>query len=414
MLCECKSIILPSDEKCEKCGKENPNVKSEDYSRELMDYHVEINGENKTVEEWLSDCKNYEQINNFKNILNNLYKDTNVYKITKIETIIMAVEVYAYRKGLTSKEEFENEIKKTEQFIFECGANATAIRTENYRMRVEFLQETIRGFLLFLAPTEEMIQFYQREYREVMGEEADIYRIDEELDLIKWVGYTPKQIFEKLNDHTITEKIKTYIYWSALYELLDDELMEMYDEEFMNVRKSKLANSFIYVDCMRKMMSIAEKNKFSVRKHEIDAIKNKEELLIFKFGAMVSDYAVKLDERKSGYSKQELSELKDYMRNEFGKCRYLQLDRNDQLLINQTLKEGCYIATAVYGDYNAYEVIALRKFRDDVLKKTSIGRMLIKCYYSISPKLSIFMKNKKYINSVVRNVLNYLIKILER
>ena len=48
---------------------------------------------------------------------------------------------------------------------------------------------------------------------------------------------------------------------------------------------------------------------------------------------------------------------------------------------------GCYIATAVYGSYDCPEVWTLRRFRDFTLKSHSLGRLFIKVYYSISPKL---------------------------
>lgn len=50
-------------------------------------------------------------------------------------------------------------------------------------------------------------------------------------------------------------------------------------------------------------------------------------------------------------------------------------------------KSGCYIATCVYGSYNAPEVMILRKFRDNRLSKTVMGRFFIKIYYKISPWL---------------------------
>ena len=49
--------------------------------------------------------------------------------------------------------------------------------------------------------------------------------------------------------------------------------------------------------------------------------------------------------------------------------------------------EGCYIATCVYGSYDAPEVLTLRRFRDEILKKHMLGRMFIRCYYAISPYL---------------------------
>lgn len=42
---------------------------------------------------------------------------------------------------------------------------------------------------------------------------------------------------------------------------------------------------------------------------------------------------------------------------------------------------NCYIATMVYGSYDSPEVRVLRRFRDEVLKQSEIGRKLIQVYY---------------------------------
>lgn len=51
-------------------------------------------------------------------------------------------------------------------------------------------------------------------------------------------------------------------------------------------------------------------------------------------------------------------------------------------------KGGCYIATAVYGSYEAPEVLTLRRFRDEQLSATRVGRSFIRTYYRISPALA--------------------------
>lgn len=43
-------------------------------------------------------------------------------------------------------------------------------------------------------------------------------------------------------------------------------------------------------------------------------------------------------------------------------------------------KEGCYIATAVYGSYDSPEVLELRKFRDATLRRSALGRCFIRTY----------------------------------
>ena len=49
---------------------------------------------------------------------------------------------------------------------------------------------------------------------------------------------------------------------------------------------------------------------------------------------------------------------------------------------------GCYIATAVYGSYEAPEVLILRQFRDEHLQQSTLGRAFIKAYYAVSPSLA--------------------------
>jgi tetratricopeptide (TPR) repeat protein len=72
-------------------------------------------------------------------------------------------------------------------------------------------------------------------------------------------------------------------------------------------------------------------------------------------------------------------------------------------------KEDCYIATAVYGSYDAPEVLVLRRFRDDTLSKQIAGRLFIKTYYFVSPPLADKLKNCTRINSAVRGILDRMV-----
>lgn len=74
--------------------------------------------------------------------------------------------------------------------------------------------------------------------------------------------------------------------------------------------------------------------------------------------------------------------------------------------------EGCYIATAVYGNYDAPEVLILRTFRDTVLKRTKLGRLFIKIYYAISPQLACKLKNYPCINNKVKLILDRVVCLI--
>lgn len=74
---------------------------------------------------------------------------------------------------------------------------------------------------------------------------------------------------------------------------------------------------------------------------------------------------------------------------------------------------GCYIATMVYSDYNAPEVMVFRRFRDQVLKKSIIGRVFIRVYYATSPYFVKIFENSRIVNSSVKWVLDKVLLRLE-
>lgn len=82
--------------------------------------------------------------------------------------------------------------------------------------------------------------------------------------------------------------------------------------------------------------------------------------------------------------------------------------------INRTMeiKGGCYIATCVYGSYDCPQVWTLRRYRDYTLDETWYGRLFIKCYYAVSPKLVKWFGNyawfrkpwKKFLDGMVERL----------
>ena len=74
--------------------------------------------------------------------------------------------------------------------------------------------------------------------------------------------------------------------------------------------------------------------------------------------------------------------------------------------------EGCYIATCVYGSYDCPQVLTLRRFRDNTLKKHLLGRVFIKVYYVLSPKLVAVFGQTQPFQHFFRRVLDRFLKIL--
>ncbi|MCA8022693.1 cold shock domain-containing protein [Burkholderia metallica] len=74
----------------------------------------------------------------------------------------------------------------------------------------------------------------------------------------------------------------------------------------------------------------------------------------------------------------------------------------------------CFIASAVYGDYDAPEVLTLRAFRDGVLRSTTLGRWTISTYYRMSPPLARSLHAHPRLASVIRPLLDLVVRSIQR
>lgn len=70
---------------------------------------------------------------------------------------------------------------------------------------------------------------------------------------------------------------------------------------------------------------------------------------------------------------------------------------------------GCYIATAVYGSYDAPAVLVLRRFRDQRLLRTMLGRVIVRAYYTISPRLAHHFVSARWLNKKTRWLLDRIV-----
>lgn len=75
--------------------------------------------------------------------------------------------------------------------------------------------------------------------------------------------------------------------------------------------------------------------------------------------------------------------------------------------------EWCYIATCVYGSYDCPNVWVLRRYRDEILGKSTIGRLFIRTYYAISPHMVSRFGKTVLFQRTFRTILNRLVANLQ-
>ncbi|MCK5344761.1 MAG: hypothetical protein KAR20_15210, partial [Candidatus Heimdallarchaeota archaeon] len=76
----------------------------------------------------------------------------------------------------------------------------------------------------------------------------------------------------------------------------------------------------------------------------------------------------------------------------------------------ETLGEkGCFIASVAFSDYDAPQVIVLRRYRDETLVRTRFGRCFIRRYYRHGPSLAALLKRHRMLKNVVAWALNIIV-----
>lgn len=110
----------------------------------------------------------------------------------------------------------------------------------------------------------------------------------------------------------------------------------------------------------------------------------------------------------SGNMKAHGAQIQVYDWGEAGKIATKVFDLLDEVLGKGNVLQGkkdsgaCFIATAVYQDYDHPQVLKFRRFRDTQLKPRFFGRAFIWVYYKIGPILACAPKRSKSIRKALK------------
>ncbi len=95
-------------------------------------------------------------------------------------------------------------------------------------------------------------------------------------------------------------------------------------------------------------------------------------------------------------------------------CEILEGKQMAPVKNNGGSSNGCFVATCVYGSYDCPEVWTLRRFRDQSLRNSWLGRVFIRSYYATSPTLVKWFGEKEAFRAVNRRILDKCVSTLNR
>lgn len=270
---------------------------------------------------------------------------------------------------------------------------------------------------------------YKDENIEELLKNLELYKLTDELIEDESISYTPLK--GPIYFYMYGEKIEKEKRVKNL-EIISDDLKNI-DIDFLNSFKESLD---IFKSDYKKLY-LEQKNIYE----SIEKDLNRQISLAHTFELFIRDnkinealkyciVALQLD-NKDGFNeglekiknstiislKNSLREIKKYpmLKDKFSNF-ILEMEKivNSANNNNNNRNEGCYIATAVYGDYDAEEVLILRKFRDNFLQKYLLGRSFIKLYYTISPSLAKKLKSDFAVTKLIKKLLDKFVCYLRK
>lgn len=219
----------------------------------------------------------------------------------------------------------------------------------------------------------------------------------------------PPQIEDLLNeiDDYINET-GNYINTSPLgVKHLNDISTLLYENTLNRIEKIKLQNvqdieKHLVTVCDKLTMSILNKHvDFSVNLY--NSVKTGKEKNLKVVESIMKMYVLSIS---LIIMRLEILPLSEEVRKELTSLKELYNNKSSD-------NQGCYIATMVYGSYEAPQVLILREFRDNVLYKSTLGRLFIRFYYKISPGIVNMLKNHSKVNLLIKSILDSIIKLLK-
>lgn len=97
-----------------------------------------------------------------------------------------------------------------------------------------------------------------------------------------------------------------------------------------------------------------------------------------------------------------LSELNYIIANFQDDDAYLAARQLKDAIENPPKKGPCFVATACYGDFDHPDVLTLRRWRDDTLLQSHLGRLFVCFYYRFSPRVATRIASLPRLADVIR------------
>jgi hypothetical protein len=126
------------------------------------------------------------------------------------------------------------------------------------------------------------------------------------------------------------------------------------------------------------------------------------------------DHTEKLLEKAKLHLKSELSTLEEFKDKDKIDETIREYEYAWDKFRSGNVKGRCFIATATFESPDSFEVILLRKFRDETLNNYLLGRFFINVYYFLSPPIASLIYSSTFLKKISKSILSRLVSWIQQ
>jgi uncharacterized small protein (DUF1192 family) len=248
-----------------------------------------------------------------------------------------------------------------------------------------------------------LLQFFKaidKSIQEVLSKSAISLLVVTELKEVLSILTKLKAEINKLKTDVLSISCETGINESVAYiknEMTISEINEV-SQHFFDLLKENNKHILIEKKEQELEQSLLEgKVSKANERMKIANQTNKVEVLLY----LSKDRSYKVQECVFN-NKNTPEDVRNKLRKEISAKQKQAKENYDKLFSGSNNNNWCFVATACYGNYNAPEVLVLRKYRDENLLTNLFGKLFVKFYYFVSPPLARQIEKSEKIKKLIR------------
>lgn len=164
----------------------------------------------------------------------------------------------------------------------------------------------------------------------------------------------------------------------------------------------------------RAMRNYSKQHSYGKLMELIDKVRRESENYLFRPPNQSYERGMVLVSQLDDINSNDITDIAKHIEKHKDKYDALQSVLTPKKTVQTNNSNGCFVATAVYGSYEAEEVRVLRQFRDLVLLRHTFTAWTVWVYYKVGPKLASLVSRSPRLRLNTKRLLDRFVSLIDK